>query len=66
MAVPLKTADARLPRFTGSIRNVTVFGLDHGFAARVDAIGRRRCSRARRRLAIAYVPLDRGAIGNFN
>ena len=55
-----------LPRFTGSMGAVTVFRLDHGFAARVDAIGRRRCSRARRRLAVANVPLDRGAIGDFN
>ena len=43
-----------------------MFGLDHGFAARVDAIGRRRCSRARHRLAVASVPLDSGAIGDFN
>ena len=45
---------------------VTVFGLDHGFAAHVDAIGQRRCSRAPRRLAVASVPLDSGAIGDFN
>ena len=45
---------------------VTAFRLDHAFAAHVNAIGRRRCSRARRRLAVANVPLDRGAIGDFN
>ena len=65
-AVPIETAVARLPRFTGSIGAVTVFGLDHGFAAHVDTIGQRRCSRARRRLAVASVPLDSGAIGDFN
>jgi len=64
MAVPLKTADARLHQFTSSIGAATVSGPDHGFAARVDAIGLRRCSRARLRLAVADDSLDSGAIGD--
>ena len=66
MVDSINTAVARLPRFTGSIRAVTVFRLDHGFAARADVIGWRRCLRAHCRLVVVNVPLDRGAIGNFN